>query len=138
MHLHLLSKDKSYVKCIENGPHVPRLVATDIENATRNEQTIPKPRSEWTVEDIEAVHKDKKAINILFNSLDGDMFDNIINCKAAKDIWDTIQVICNGTEQVRENKIKLLIQQYEHIHFKEGDSLNDTFSRFKKLLNGLK
>ena len=26
------------------------------------------------------MHKDKKAMNILFNGLDKDMFDNFINC----------------------------------------------------------
>lgn len=56
------------------------------------------------------MHTDKKAMNILFNGLDGDMFDNVINCKTAKEIWDTIQVIYDGTEQVRENKMQLLIQ----------------------------
>ncbi|KAK1396952.1 hypothetical protein POM88_006815 [Heracleum sosnowskyi] len=74
----------------------------------------------------------------MFNGLDSDMFDNVINCSTAKDIWDTIQTICEGTEQVSENKMQLLIQQYKHFHFKSGESLNDNFSRFQKLLNGLK
>ncbi|KAL8126889.1 hypothetical protein AgCh_013981 [Apium graveolens] len=82
--------------------------------------------------------KDKKAMNILFNGVDGDMFDNIINFKTAKDVWDTIQIICDGTEQVRENKMQLLIQQYEHFHNEESESLTDIFSRFQKLLNALK
>ncbi|XP_074347115.1 uncharacterized protein LOC141685939 [Apium graveolens] len=135
---HLLSQDESYVKWIENGPHVPRRVATNVEDVTENEQTVPKPKSEWTDEDIEAVHKDKKAMNILFTGLDQDMFDNVINCKTAKDIWDIVQVLCEGTEQVRENNMQLLIQQYEHFHFKDGEPLSDIFSRFQKLLNGLK
>ncbi|KAL8093464.1 hypothetical protein AgCh_035369 [Apium graveolens] len=100
--------------------------------------SIPKPKAEWTDEDIEEVHKDKKAMNILFNGLDQDMFDNVINSQTAKEIWDTVQLICEGTEQVRENKMQLLIQQYEYFHFEEGESLNDTFNRFQKLLNGLK
>ncbi|KAL8157708.1 hypothetical protein AgCh_002420 [Apium graveolens] len=100
--------------------------------------SIPKPKAEWTVADIEEVHKDKKAMNILFNGLDQDMFDNVINSKTAKEIWDNVQLICEGTEQVRENKMQLLIQQYEYFHFEEGESLNDTFNRFQKLLNGLK
>ncbi|KAL8146223.1 hypothetical protein AgCh_004095 [Apium graveolens] len=103
-----------------------------------NEQTIPNPQAEWTDEDIEKIHKDKKAMNIMFNGLDGDMFDNFINCKTAKEIWDTIQIICDGTEQVRENKIQLLIQHYEHFHCEESESLSDIFSRFQKLLNALK
>ena len=34
--------------------------------------------------------------------------------------------------------MQLFIQQYEHFHFSHGESLNDTFSRFQKLLNSLK
>ncbi|KAL8146828.1 hypothetical protein AgCh_004532 [Apium graveolens] len=49
--------------------------------------------------DIEQVRMDKKTMNILFNGVNGDMFDNIINCKTAKEVWDTIQIICDGTEQ---------------------------------------
>ncbi|KAK1373969.1 hypothetical protein POM88_030162 [Heracleum sosnowskyi] len=134
MRLHLMSMDEIYVECIEHGPHVPMKPNTSIaQEPAGAPSTIPKMRSEWTPEDIIAVHKEKKAMNILFNGLDSDMFDNVINCSTAKEIWDTVQTICEGTEQVRENKMQLLIQQYEHFHFKSGESLNDT-----KLLNGLK
>ena len=34
--------------------------------------------------------------------------------------------------------MQLLILQYEYFHFKQGESLIDTYSRFQKLLNGLK
>ena len=102
-HLHMLSQDEAYVDCIERGPHVPMRAATG------NESSVPKPRHEWSDPDIEQVRKDKKAMNILFNGVDADMFDNIINCKTTKEVWDTIQIIYDGTEQVRENKMQLLI-----------------------------
>ncbi|KAL8098471.1 hypothetical protein AgCh_031291 [Apium graveolens] len=108
------------------------------ESCTGNEPSVPKPRHEWSEPDLEQVRKDKKAMNILFNGVDADMFDNIINCKTAKEVWDTIQIICDGTEQVRENKMQLLIQQYEHFHNEESESLTDIFSRFQNLLNALK
>ncbi|KAL8124326.1 hypothetical protein AgCh_012105 [Apium graveolens] len=94
MLLHLLSQDEDYVDCIEIGPHVPMRAAKG------NEPSVPKTRHEWSDPNIEQVMKDKKAMNILFNGVDGDMFDNIINCKIAKEVWDTIQIICDGTEQV--------------------------------------
>ncbi|KAL8099433.1 hypothetical protein AgCh_031896 [Apium graveolens] len=119
MHLYLLSQDEAYVDCIERGPHVPMRAAIG------NEPSVPKPRHEWSDPDIEQVRKKKKAMNILFNGVDGDMFDNIINCKTTKEVWDTIQIICDGTEQVRENKMQLLIQQYEHFHFEEADGLDE-------------
>ncbi|KAL8145731.1 hypothetical protein AgCh_003759 [Apium graveolens] len=80
MHLHMLSQDEAYVDCIERGPHVPMRAATG------NEPSVPKPRHEWSNPDIEQVRKDKKAMNILFNGVDADMFDNIINCKTAKEV----------------------------------------------------
>ncbi|KAL8104283.1 hypothetical protein AgCh_028487 [Apium graveolens] len=119
-------------KRLGNVPQFP--IGVDVAVA----KSIPKPRAEWTPEDIKEVHKDKKAMNILFNGLDKDMFDNVINSLSTKEIWDTVQLICEGTEQVRENKMQLLIQQYEYFHSEEGESLNDTFNRFQKLLNGLK
>ena len=66
--------------CIERGPHVPMRAAPG------NEPFIPKPRHEWSDPDIEQVRKDKKAMNILFNGVDGDMFDNIINFKTTKEV----------------------------------------------------
>ncbi|KAK1374547.1 hypothetical protein POM88_030740 [Heracleum sosnowskyi] len=139
MHLHLMSMDERYVDCIEKGPHVPMKFASRVgllDDAPDVE--IPKLVSEWTIEDVAEVHKDKRTMNILFNGLEQEMFDNVINCTTSKEVWDTVRTLCEGTEQVRENKMQLLIQQYEHFHFKAGETLNDTFSRFQKLLNGLK
>ena len=134
MRLHLNAIDEAYVDCIEKGPHIPMKAATGV----GEEGMIPKPLKEQTLEDIEAVHKDKKAMNILFNGIDQDMFDCVLNLSTSKEVWDTIQTICEGTEQVRENKMQLLIQQYEYFHYKSGEKLTDIYSRFQKLLNGLK
>ena len=69
-------------------------------------------------------------MNILFNGLDKNMFDNVINYTTSNQVWDTIQTLYEGTEQVGENKIQLLIHQYEHFHFKQGETLNKTYFRF--------
>ena len=140
MRMHLLSFDTSYINCIEKGPHVPMKISTEVRANGEDlvDSYVPKSVSEYTEEDEKEVHKDKKVMNILFNGVDSDMFDNVINCTTAKDVWDTIQTLCEGTEQVRENKMQLFVQTYEHFHYKAGESLNDVFSRFQKLLNALK
>ncbi|XP_063942649.1 uncharacterized protein LOC135150316 [Daucus carota subsp. sativus] len=83
---------------------------------------ILKPIHEFSQEDTEEVHKDKKTMNLLFNGLDQEMIDSVISCTSAKEVWDTIRSICEGNEQVRENKMQLLIQQYESFHFKAGEN----------------
>ena len=34
--------------------------------------------------------------------------------------------------------MQLLIQQYKHFHFKQSETLSDTYNRFQKLINALK
>ena len=139
MRMHLLSLDPSYINCIEKGPHVPVKINTALrlDGSEAEDVEVPKNPSEFTEEDENEVHKDNKAMNILFNGIDDDMFDSVINCPTAKEVWDTIQTLCKGTDQVRENKMQLFVQQYESFHSKSGESLNDLFNRFQKLLNRL-
>ena len=118
----MLSHDTSYVQCIEKGPHVPMKIVTSVnaDGTMTPDKFVPETSSEFTEEDEKEVHKDKKAMNILFNGLDKNMFDNVINCTTSKEVWDTLQTLCEGSEQVRHNKMQLLIQKYEAFHFKLG------------------
>ena len=126
MKMHLLSLDTSYINCIDKGLHVPVKVSTSVRTGGESlvDEYVSKTVAEYTEEDEKEVHKD--------------MFDNVINCTTAKEVWDTIQTLCERTEQVRENKIQLFVQQYKHFQYKSRETLNDVFSRFQKLLNALK
>ena len=100
MHLHLLSLDASYVRCIDKGTHVPLklVICINADGTITVDKFVPKVAFEYTEEDENEVHKDKKAMNILLNVLDKDMFDNVINCTKSKEVWVRIQILCEGTE----------------------------------------
>ena len=49
-------------------------------------------------------------MNIMFSGLHKDMSDNVINCTSPEEVLDTIQTLCERSEQLRENKMQLLIQ----------------------------
>ena len=99
MHLHLLSQNTSYVQCIEKGPHVPIKIVTgvNVDGTMALDKFVPKTSSEFTEEDEKEVHKDKNVMNILFNGLDKNMFDNVITCTTLKEVWDTLQTLCEGS-----------------------------------------
>lgn len=119
MKLHLLSLDESYVNCIEIGPHVLEKTVSGIEadGSIRADKIVPKAVSEFTLEDIEKVHMDKKAMNILFNVIDQDMFENVINYNTSKKVWDNIQTLGEGSEQIWGSKMQFLVQYYEHFQY---------------------
>ena len=139
MWMHLLSLDPSYNNYIEKGPHVPVKINTAVrlDGSEAEDIEVPKFVSEFTEEDEKEVCKNK-AMNIRFNGINDDMFYSVINCPTTEEVWDTIQTLCEGTGEVRENKMQLFVQQYEGFHSKSGECLNDLFNRFQKLLNGLK
>ena len=127
--------DEELFETILNGPYVPTKLAPTPEDPDR---TAIKLRTEWTDNEKKAVQLDKKAKNILFMSLEDELFENVVNCRTAKEIWEALLVMHEGTEEVRENKQSLLTQQYEMFSHIPGENITSTYERFNILLNSLR
>ncbi|GKB66185.1 hypothetical protein Tco_0927597 [Tanacetum coccineum] len=59
-------------------------------------------------------------------------------CKTTKEIWDTLLITHQGNSQVKDNKIDLLVQQYEQFTIPEEESIDNTFARFNTIITSLK
>nr|XP_016449082.1 PREDICTED: uncharacterized protein LOC107774128 [Nicotiana tabacum] len=53
-------------------------------------------------------------------------------------MWDKLEVTYEGTNKVKETRINLLVWDYELFQMKDGESVEDMFSRFSKILGDLK
>ncbi|GJV81694.1 zf-CCHC domain-containing protein [Tanacetum coccineum] len=56
----------------------------------------------------------------------------------AKDIWQSLLITHQGNSQVNDNKIDLLVQQYEQFTILEEESIDSGFSRFNTIITSLK
>ncbi|KAK1372236.1 hypothetical protein POM88_028429 [Heracleum sosnowskyi] len=65
------------------------------------------------------------------------MHNHVLNCVTAKHIWDTIEIITEGTEEVKENKMEILTSSYEHFRSNPGEGISEVFERYNKLINDL-
>ncbi len=65
-------------------------------------------------------------------------YDKVYGCKIAKDIWDNLSLIHEGTDQVKKNKISFFRQQYENFKMKEEESVEDMIGRFQTIMNSVK
>ena len=65
------------------------------------------------------------------------MSNRVITCKTDKEIWDTLEVQCQGTKEIKKNRRAILIQEYEYFEAKSDESLTDVYDRFLTLLNEL-
>ena len=53
-------------------------------------------------------------------------------------MWDKLQVIYEGTSEVRETKANMLVSEYEAFHMKNNESIYEMDARLTLITNGLK
>ncbi|GJZ72185.1 hypothetical protein Tco_0636036 [Tanacetum coccineum] len=75
---------------------------------------------------------------VLYNALPKKEYERIIMCKTAKDIWQPLLITHQGNSQVKNNKIDLLVHQYEQFTILEEESINSGFARFNAIITSLK
>ncbi|GAV59341.1 UBN2 domain-containing protein, partial [Cephalotus follicularis] len=55
----------------------------------------------------------------------------------AKEMWDRLEVTYEGTNQVKEAKISMLVHDYEMFTINENEDIKSMFSRFTNIINAL-
>ncbi|GKE93697.1 hypothetical protein Tco_1574792 [Tanacetum coccineum] len=63
--------------------------------------------------------------------------NSVINCLIAKSTWDDLILYREGLSDVKESKVMDLKLCYNTFKFKEGETLTQTFTRYKALMNEL-
>ncbi|XP_070047125.1 uncharacterized protein [Nicotiana tomentosiformis] len=99
---------------------------------------VPKTRVDCTVEDLKKWEKNAKAKKWLVCGLGPNKYSRIQSCTTAKKIWDTLQVAHEGTPQVKRSRGTLLYSQYGNFTMKEGETIQEMYTRFTTLTNELK
>nr|GEW28703.1 zf-CCHC domain-containing protein/UBN2 domain-containing protein [Tanacetum cinerariifolium] len=82
--------------------------------------------------------KNNEAKMVTYNALLRKEYERIFMCITAKEIWDTLLIIHQGNSQVKDNKIDLLVQQYEQFTIPEKESIDNDFARFNTIITSLK
>ncbi|GJZ41604.1 hypothetical protein Tco_0588490 [Tanacetum coccineum] len=82
--------------------------------------------------------KNNEAKMVLYNALPKNEYERIFMCKTAKDIWQSLLITHQGNSQVKDNKIDLLVQQYEQFTILEEESIDSGFARFNTIITSLK
>ncbi|GKE12453.1 hypothetical protein Tco_1416004 [Tanacetum coccineum] len=72
------------------------------------------------------------------NALPIKEYEGIFMCNTAKEIWKTLLIAYQGNSQVKDNKIDLLVQQYEQFIISEDESIDSDFARFNTIITSLK
>jgi hypothetical protein len=108
MTLYIKAQDYHVWRVIANGPHVP--------TKTVDGQKVPKLESEWNDNDVKLIELNCKGMSSLYCALDPNEFNRVSGYDSAKEIWDKLEITYEGTSQVKESKMSMLVHKYESIY----------------------
>ncbi|XP_070025539.1 uncharacterized protein [Nicotiana sylvestris] len=128
---HIIGEDYELWDIVTNSP---------FETTMKNEEgvVVPKTWADCTAEDLKKWEKNIKAKKFLVCGLGPDEYTRIQSCTTAKEIWDTLQVAHEGAPQLKGSRGTLLYSQYENFIMKEGETIQEMYTRFTTLTNELK
>ncbi|GJX71435.1 retrovirus-related pol polyprotein from transposon TNT 1-94 [Tanacetum coccineum] len=92
-------------------------------------------------EDKDRYNADIRATNILLQGLPKDIFSLINHYTNAKDIWDNVKMLLEGSELTKEDCESQLYDDFEHFRQHKGETIHDYYVRFVtavKLNRGLR
>ncbi|KAH9667979.1 hypothetical protein KPL70_021252 [Citrus sinensis] len=76
-------------------------------------------------------------MNALFCALDKKEFHRVSSCESANEIWHKLEVVYEGTNQVKESKISRYTRQYELFQMEQNESVYSMYTRFTDIVNTL-
>ncbi|GJR43028.1 hypothetical protein Tco_1311131 [Tanacetum coccineum] len=130
------------LKSIDEGPFQ---MGTFRETLTEGTEGAPhlgpeRPRvySDLSPEDKERYNADIRATNILLQGLPKDIYSLINHYTDAKDIWDNVKMLLEGSELTKEDRESQLYDDFEHFRQNKGETIHDYYVRFAKLINDMR
>ncbi|GAV58509.1 UBN2 domain-containing protein, partial [Cephalotus follicularis] len=100
-------------------------------------EVIPKPRTRYNDKDRMRVQMNAKAKHIIICAINSNDFNIVSSCVSAKEMWDRLEVTYEGTNQVKEVKISMLVHDYEMFTMNENEDIKTMFTRFTNITNAL-
>lgn len=117
-------RSKEYWSMVETGIHAE---AGESNLTDEQKKTIADQRL-----------KDLKAKNYLFHAIDRSILETILKKDTAKDIWDSLKQKYQGTAHVKRAQLQALRKEFEILHMKEGESVNEYFARTLTIANKMR
>ena len=70
--------------------------------------------------------------------MDRTEYNRICQCKTAKDVWRILEITHEGTNKIKDSKVRILVNDYEMFKMKPNKSIVEMFTKFTDVVNGLK
>nr|GEY18669.1 zf-CCHC domain-containing protein/DUF4219 domain-containing protein/UBN2 domain-containing protein [Tanacetum cinerariifolium] len=126
------SKDLDLWLVITNGDFQP----IEQNPETKLDEVIPFKKQSDDLK--KKLVKNNEAKMVIYNALPRKEYERIFMCNTTKEIWKPLLITHQGNSQVKDNKIDLLVQQYEQFVISKDESIDSDFTIFNTIITSLK
>nr|GEW99487.1 hypothetical protein [Tanacetum cinerariifolium] len=132
MELYMLNRQhgRMILEYVENSPLLWPTVEED-------RVTRLKKYSELSAAEAIQADCDVKATNIILQGLPLEVYALVSTHKVAKELWERIQMLMQGTSLTKQKKECKLYDVFDKFAYRKGESLRDLYLRFSLLLNDM-
>ncbi|GJS92096.1 hypothetical protein Tco_0774732 [Tanacetum coccineum] len=127
---------------IEEGPFSDGghrvIVAEGTEGSLHLGPERPRVYSDLSQDEKDRYNADIRATNIILQGLPKDIYSLINHYTDAKDIWDNVKMLLEGSELTKEDRESQLYDDFEHFRQNKGETIHDYYVRFAKLINDMR
>ncbi|GKE56634.1 hypothetical protein Tco_1495819 [Tanacetum coccineum] len=111
---------------LEDGPFQPKTT-----------KGANKPEAQWSNDERRVVNQDQRLKSLIISCLPDDITESVISCATTKKTWTDLVHSFEGPSYTKENKIMDLKLEYNTFRAKPSESLSQTYTRYKTLINKL-
>ncbi|GJT69262.1 hypothetical protein Tco_1028548 [Tanacetum coccineum] len=142
--LYCLGKDngENIMKSIKEGPFqmgtVSDVITGGTEGAVQQGPVRARVLKDLSAEEKERYKADIRATNILLQGIPKDIYSLINHYTDAKDIWENVKMILEGSELTKDDRESQLYDEFEHFRQIKGETIQGYYVRFTKLINDMR
>nr|GFC37243.1 hypothetical protein [Tanacetum cinerariifolium] len=132
MEIYILNRPhgRMILELVEQGPFI--WPSVEVEGVTRL-----KKYSELSATEAIQADCDVKATNIILQGLPPEVYALVSTHKVAKELWERIQMLMQGTSLIKQEKECKLYDAFDKFAYQKGETLRDFYLRFSLLLNDM-
>ncbi|GJZ95676.1 integrase, catalytic region, zinc finger, CCHC-type containing protein [Tanacetum coccineum] len=143
---------KEDIQCAGSDTRPPMLDKADFASWQQRIRLYCRGHSIWVLNDLEFIqiyHRMRRIDTMqtfeqqtsYFNGLEGlpkDIYSLINHYTDAKDIWDNVKMLLEGSKLTKEDRESQLYDDFEHFCQNKGETIHDYYVRFAKLINDMR
>ncbi|GJS61613.1 hypothetical protein Tco_0656397, partial [Tanacetum coccineum] len=103
------------------------------------ENGVTRPKKYYELSATKAIQADcdVKATNIVLQGLPPEVYALVSNHKVAKELWERIQLLMQGTSLTKQERECKLYDEFDKFAYKKGETQRNFYLRFSLLINDM-